>query len=403
MSPPDLTSPGPLIPRPPPSRLAAGKPRAAASGGAAGRHPAGADGDPGHRHHHAGPFQQGSAGRQRAGQHRLFPDLADGLRHSLGGGAGDRAYPGRAQQQQGGPRPPRRAHRRAHGPVVGRHRLPAADGRPVLHPAHPAFLSPAAVTGGRRRRLCVGDRHRPALCPGLSGAAQLLDRLVARRAPDGGAAPRHSLQCAGRLRPDLRAFRFPAPGHPGRGLRQRQLEHLRLRGDAGGRAGLSGAEALPHPAPADPGGLEDLPRTVPAGPSHRHHHGVRGGAVQRRGAGDGHLWPGAAGSAPDRHHHSLHHLHGAAGHWSGGHGARRAGGGRGRSACRAPRGLRRHHHVGGLHVRHGAGAAALAAPDRRPVAARHSRQCRCAGPCGELPRRRRGVSVDGRHPGGRQI
>ncbi len=42
-----------------------------------------------------------------------------------------------------------------------------------------------------------------------------------------------------RLSPDLRAFRFSAPGHSGRGLRQRQLQYFQLCRDAGHRAGVS--------------------------------------------------------------------------------------------------------------------------------------------------------------------
>ena len=89
-----------------------------------------------------------------------------------------------------------------------------------------------------------------------------------------------------------------------------------------------------HPAPAFAPALALAGRTVSPGRAHRHHHAVRGGAVQRRHFGHGHLRHRDLGRAPDRHHHPLPDLHDPAGHRAGGHGAGGAGGGRGRPISR---------------------------------------------------------------------
>ncbi len=115
-------------------------------------------------------------------------------------------------------------------------------------------------------------------------------------------------------------------------------------------------------------------RTVPPGAADRHHHGVRSGAVQWRRTCDGHFRHRLAGGAPDRHHDTLPHLHDPAGHRAGRHRAGGHGGGRGRRHRGAARRLHRHRHGGPLHVLYRAGAAAMAARNRQPLAARHRRK-----------------------------
>ena len=68
----------------------------------------------------------------------------------------------------------------------------------------------------------------------------------------------------------------------------------------------------------------------------------------------------------------------------------------------AARRLHRHRHGRDLHVRHGAAAAAVAAPDRQPVAARYPGQCRSAGAGGELPACRRRLPARGWNAGHRR-
>ena len=171
-------------------------------------------------------------------------------------------------------------------------------------------------------------------------------------------------------------FGLPRLGLYGAGLASASSNIFSFAGHAGDLPVDAGAEALSHPASLVAAALGIFRRVVPAGPSHRHHHGVRGGAVQRRRAGDGHLRPGLAGGASDRHHHSLPHLHGPAGHRPGRDRAGGTGGGRRRPDRGAARRLHRHRHGRVLHVRHRAGVAALAARDRQPVAARYAGQSR---------------------------
>ena len=134
-------------------------------------------------------------------------------------------------------------------------------------------------------------------------------------------------------------------------------------------------QALSHPAPPDAAGLEDAGGTVSAGPAHGRHHGVRSGAVQRRDPGDGRLRHRLDRGASDRHHHSLAHLHGAAGHRPGSHGAGRHGGRRRRCRGGAARRFHRHRHSDDVHVHHRVAAAAVSARHRQPVAARHAGKC----------------------------
>ena len=220
-------------------------------------------------------------------------------------------------------------------------------------------------------------------------------------AANGGDGAGHPVQRAGRLQPDLRPFRLAAAGTGGRGARQRLLQPLHLGGDDGDCAAAAQAQALPVPAPLRPAALAFLGRAVPSGPADRHHHAVRGGAVQRRHPGDGHIrhrgrWRRIRSPSPFPRSPS----------W-----CRWASGWRqpcGWALRRAPampmaRGAPASPPWGWawLSCLRGAAAAAVSPQYRHAVAARQRRQSGRAGAGRHLPACRRRVSADGRPAGDR--
>src|SRR6185437_7631217 len=88
----------------------------------------------------------------------------------------------------------------------------------------------------------------PALLARLPGAAQFLHLAQPSGAADGGDGAGHSVQCAGRLQPDLRSFRPAAAWPDGCGPGERLVQPVHPGGDDGNRTGNALSAALSRSA-----------------------------------------------------------------------------------------------------------------------------------------------------------
>jgi hypothetical protein len=352
-----------------------------------------------------GHFSKDALAAAALGNTIFLPGLADGLRLADGGIAGDRAYPGRpgtaattrpARNHRG--RAPRGG---AHGPVVG------GDGLSL--PLLCCCFSPAILLALFLARIPTWRRARRASCPPWPGAcpSRWLSRCCAvfpprcrRPVPPLVVMGLAILfNATGRLCADLRPFRSAAAGPVGRGHRQRQFQFLQL------CRMLAFCLLAPRLRDAIASCTGCCGRT---------------GRPWRNCCAWAYRWASPWCSkwrcsmarpwrwafrhcldcgAPDRHHHSLPHLHGAAGHRAGRHGA----GGLAAGAGDAIGGARR---AGFTAIAMAMGSCAARRcccccfpHHRQPVAARHAGKCERAGAGGDVPACRGGLPVDGRGAG----
>ena len=113
---------------------------------------------------------------------------------------------------------------------------PPLLGGAVLYPRHSSAAAAGAQAGGGCRHLYGGAGIRPALFARLPGPAQFFHFAQPAGSADGGDGACHPVQRAGRLCPDLRAFRLAETGIDGRGPGQRVFEPVYPDRDDGDRA-----------------------------------------------------------------------------------------------------------------------------------------------------------------------